>query len=157
MEFEIRDESEKGRFILKTFGNFSVPEHVVTIRELTSHPNWKKGMNLLVDHSKVSIEDFGVEEVPLMAESLAAANELFGCARHAIIVPRGGYFKATMVKFLADPKIRWTVKLFEDYEYDAAIVWLESGIELAPPHNKQGSFIVDRPVQTEGGSGPPAS
>lgn len=125
MHYKINDESENNRFVIKMSGPFTLQSHAALLKELVSHPNWKKGLDLLVDGREVSLEYFEAEQIKIAATSVVHFGDFIGECRHAIICPDEGFTKVSMFTFFADEEVGWTSRLFSSDEYAEAVSWLD--------------------------------
>lgn len=124
MEYEIRDESEKNRFIIKLSGRLSMDDHSAMLKELVSHPHWKKGRKMLVDVRQVSAQGVGADEMVALAKTIGPFKDKLGPTRHAFVCSEGTYSLTSMFHYIVDDQVGWTSKLFTADEYEAALTWL---------------------------------
>ena len=126
MEFEIIDESGNGRFVTKTFGQFSTENMTLMLKQLVSHNHWKKGLDLLMDHRQLSLDEATVDEVSQLAKVIGALEKDFAAGRCAMVVPDKGPGIAAIFKYAIDLKSEMVIKMFEPAEYRNALNWLEN-------------------------------
>jgi hypothetical protein len=105
MEFEIFDESKKGRFVLKASDHYSTEDHIEIIKQLVHHPHWRKGLDVLVDLQHESLENALVTDMIQISGIVAIIDKEYGVRRCAIVVPLCGFSKAALYKYQVDPKV----------------------------------------------------
>ena len=125
MEFEIAFESEKNRFVIKTCGFYAVEDNISIIKQLELHPNWRKGLDVLVDHRQASFETARVDDIRHISEAMAVFEKKYGSRRCAIVAPSAGYSLVAFYKYDVDSKVDLVTKIFPSDEYDKALSWLD--------------------------------
>ncbi len=124
MKYSIFFKTDHEYFVFKTSGKFSVEDHSRLLRELVSHTEWRKGMNLIADHSDAGFEGVSVDDIEEVCQSVIVADEKYGAGRCAVIIPPEGFSIAEIYKFRTELSLSMKIKIFQASEYDDALSWL---------------------------------
>lgn len=124
MKFEIIDRSERGYFIVKTYEDFSVYDNSLMLNHVILQPNWHKCFGLLVDYSRVSFENFNLDNLNQVVDIVAAIEKTLGIGRCAIVAPQEGIIFTSFYKYEIDSKVQMDTQVFPSDEYGNALNWV---------------------------------
>ena len=85
MEYEIHQ--RKGFVEVVTHGDGDVEVFQRIMNEAFSHPDWKPGVSILIDHSNFNAEPLTVDGMKTLAGMVSAARVELASSRMAIVVP----------------------------------------------------------------------
>jgi hypothetical protein len=90
--------------------------------ELLLHPQFRRGMTLLTDHSALDVSRLTPDDREVIADQVSAVSEWFGPGHVAIVVPGGGMHVAREIVSHIDSDL--DQHMFETRE--EAIAWLRA-------------------------------
>ncbi len=86
MQWQIEPGGSRGWWRVTTSGPFSPQEHVQMVREITEHPEWLPGADVLFDHRDLELGGATFETMFRAVQTHRAFEERIGDGRAAILV-----------------------------------------------------------------------
>lgn len=127
MDFTIIIDKEKNMAIIKSTGNAVVSDIASYQKLLTEDPDWKAGMNILVDHTGLVTTHLSFQEIQSISKSITAFAKELGNGRLALVVrTMMGYGLARMWQILTSELSDLNIKIFRSLEH--AEQWVETGV-----------------------------
>lgn len=116
---------EKGYVVMTTSGKAEVAGFIQSNHDMVAHPEWKPGMNLLLDHRQLNSNELGSEEVRKLASSGFVFKGLTRETRIATVVEtRLGFGLMRMWEAYVENESPTHHRIFETPE--EAAQWLET-------------------------------
>lgn len=127
MDFSLVVDKEKKLAIIKSSGTAIVGEITLYQKKLVEHPDWKPGINILVDHTDLITTNLTFQEIQAISKSIAAFAKELGDGRLALVVrTMMGYGLARMWQILTSELSNLNIKIFRSLEH--AKQWVEIGV-----------------------------
>jgi hypothetical protein len=124
MKHSLNINEDESLFTIITEGEGDVKGIIAFLKDIISHPKWKPGKFILLDHRALRIDKVtvsGIDEVSIFFKSIA--NEL-GNGKIALVMKRDIDFGiARAWEIVTDSHVDISINVFRDI--DKAIDWLE--------------------------------
>jgi hypothetical protein len=124
MKHSLNINEDESLFTVITEGEGDVKGIIAFLKDIISHPKWKPGKFILLDHRALRIDKItvsGIDEVSMFFKSIA--NEL-GNGKIALVMKRDIDFGiARAWEIVTDSHVDISINVFRDI--DKAIDWLE--------------------------------
>ena len=118
MRYEITFDKNESFVAIHTSGELNGEGHRLLLRELITHPKWKAGMDVLVDHRAASLATTTLHDIQLVSLSVKELKNYLGSGgRCAIILSDDAEFtKVAMWKVMTAPEVGFKIELFDSLE-----------------------------------------
>lgn len=127
MEFTLSIDKDKNLAIIKSSGTADVSEIILYQKKLVEHPDWKPGINILVDHTDLITTHLTFQQIQAISKSITAFAKELGDGRLALVVrTMMGYGLARMWQILTSELSNLNIKIFRSLEH--AEQWVEIGV-----------------------------
>lgn len=126
MKHSIEPELSCGSFFVVTEGKANVQGLIAFLKGIISHPLWKPGMSLLVDHRRLSLKDFSRAETETVVDYFVRIGDKLGSGKCALVMNRDVDFGiARSGELLASQRTDVDIRVFRSLE--EAEDWLAEG------------------------------
>jgi hypothetical protein len=122
VQYQIHFDAD-GIVTVRTSGSLSVEGVRAYLDELVSHPRWRPGTPVLVDHRALDVREISAEEIRTIADDVARMAARIAGSRNATLVSGPlAYGLARMWETLTQHRVDSTLRVFDDPV--AARAWL---------------------------------
>ena len=113
---------------VKTHGDGSPEGIIAFLEDLISHPEWKKGKNVLLDHRELSIDSITAEGIERVAGFFVSIADQLGDGKLALVMNRDIDFGiARAWELVTATEVDMHIRVFK--RIDDAKRWLKEGDE----------------------------
>ena len=88
MEHTITFDSNNGQFNIKTRGDGDVTSVVAFFKNIITHPEWKPGLNILMDHRELKIDTLEMAGIQSISRRFKKIGPKLGDGKLALVMKR---------------------------------------------------------------------
>jgi len=126
LKYKLTIQENPGRFEIKTEGKADIAGFQSFLSEIFSHPQWKPGKSVLLDHSDLVLSFFRTDEVRSVSKIVLDNKEIIGKGKWAFVISGNfAYGMARMWQIITEEKAPMAIYIFKDRQ--EAISWLSNG------------------------------
>jgi hypothetical protein len=104
-----------GYGVVTTSGSFDVSDHVRMIQDITTHPGWRPGMDVLFDHRALDFSEADLRAMYQAGDNHLRNDERIGNGRAAVLVRSlSDYGRGRQFELLTEGRVSATLKVFMD-------------------------------------------
>jgi hypothetical protein len=115
MRHEITFDKNEPFVTIRTLGELSAEGHLLFLKELITRPEWRAGMNALVDHRAASLAAITPYDLQLISRWVKQLKDILGAGgRCAIVLSDDAEFtKVAMWKVMTEPDVGFKIEFFD--------------------------------------------
>lgn len=87
-KLKVEVNGDSSEFIIKTEGDGTVEGIVAFLKDIISHPEWKPGHNILLDHRDLRIDKITVADIEEVSKYFISIGNELGTGKIALIMKR---------------------------------------------------------------------
>jgi hypothetical protein len=126
VEHKIKIELDKKQFQVKTNGEGTADGINAFLTDIISHPKWTPGMDILLDHRKLNIDNLKIKNIDKVSDYFVKISKQLGDGRIALVMNRDVDFGiARAWELVTESNTDMHIHVFRSLE--KAEAWLNNG------------------------------
>jgi hypothetical protein len=111
-------------FIVTTEGDGDVEGIISFLKDIISHPEWKPGFNILLDHQALEIDTIKSDGISKISSYFKSISSKLGSGKIALVMKRDIDFGITRIwEMITEPDVDIKIRVFRGLE--KAKAWLD--------------------------------